>query len=45
MTKPPNGGLSVWIILKTLKTVLNNSFFNYPYFLSFMVLFSSNKDN
>ncbi len=31
MTKPPNGGLSVWVILKTLKSALNDSFFNYPY--------------
>lgn len=30
------GGLNVWVvlwvILKTLKYALNNSFFNYPYF-------------
>ncbi len=32
MTKPPNGGLSVWVILKTSQTALNNSFFNYSYF-------------
>ncbi len=38
MTKPPNGGLKLsvwvvlWVILKTLKTALNNSFFNYLYF-------------
>ncbi|GAA8571836.1 hypothetical protein HpDR60_25490 [Helicobacter pylori] len=32
MTKPPNGGVKrlviLWAILKTLKSALNNSFFN-----------------
>lgn len=41
MTKPPNGGVKMgdlsvwvvlWVILKTLKSALNNLFFNYPYF-------------
>ncbi len=26
MTKPPNGGLSVWVILKTLKSALIDCF-------------------
>ncbi|EJB26813.1 hypothetical protein L934_04465 [Helicobacter pylori PZ5080] len=38
MTKAPKGGvkigggLSVWVVLKTLKSALNDSFFNYSYF-------------